>query len=69
VFALGEVNEDQFGRQFQQGQHQLDTMSVAGTWEVVEFDRLHGRHLGSVGLLRKTSAGGSYLPPTTKTSE
>ncbi|MNZ97153.1 hypothetical protein D3C78_1163780 [compost metagenome] len=46
VFALGEINQDQFGRQLQQGQHQLDTMSVAGTWEVVEFDRLHGRYLG-----------------------
>ncbi|MCY1404556.1 hypothetical protein D9M71_197670 [compost metagenome] len=69
VFTLGEVNEDQFGRQFQQGQHQLDSMRVAGTWEVVEFDRLHGRHLGSVVLFRKASAGGSYLPLTSKTTE
>ncbi|MNK98385.1 hypothetical protein D3C87_1187470 [compost metagenome] len=43
VFALGEVDEDQLGRQLQQRQHQFHTVSVTGTWEVIEFDGLHGR--------------------------
>ncbi|MMZ63079.1 hypothetical protein D1872_253160 [compost metagenome] len=43
VLTFGQIDEDQLGRQLQQGQHQLDTVGVTGTWKVVEFDRLHGR--------------------------
>ena len=52
VRALGQIDKDQLGRQLQQGQHQLHTVSVAGTWEVVEFDRLHGRLRWVVALFR-----------------
>ena len=65
VRALRQIDKDQLGRQMQQGQHQLYTMSVAGTREVVEFDRLHGRLRWVVVLLNSVQHrwGAIFHPP------
>jgi hypothetical protein len=42
---------------------------MARAWEVVEFDRLHGRLRWVEALINKISTDGRYLPPSTKTTE